>query len=456
METTERRADGRIYYGWIVLLALAFTQVTSWGILYYGFSVFIKPTQQETGWSTAAMTGAFSVSLLCSGLAALFVGRWVDRHGPRLLMTVGSCAATLLILALATVHTLVVFYLIWAGIGVVSAAIFYEPAFAAIATWFIRHRSRALTIITFIGGFASVVYIPLIAWLIRGHGWRAALVILAIILAVLTIPAHALLLRRRPEDLGLVPDGGGGAGKATARTPGIDHSMAARDAIRSASFRWLTIAFCLTLFANVAVVVHLIPYLTDHGYSSGFAASAAGLVGIMALPGRLIFTPLGGKIPRRYVTAAIFLLQALALVALMALHSTLAVVVFVVLFGIGFGAITPARASLVAELYGRKEYGTISGTMMLFVTIARSLAPVGAGLMYTAFGRYEPGRRKTRDMGTQSIDICNNRTVLGNLRYGCHICAPLMEMMPGLTYQGDVSGCVNRSLCINASTNASR
>lgn len=390
MAMTEKRAGGRIYYGWIVLLTLAFTQVTSWGILYYGFSVFLKPTQQETGWSTAAMTGAFSVSLLCAGIAAPSVGRWVDRHGPRALMTVGSCAATLLILAWATVHTLVAFYLIWAGIGVVSAAIFYEPAFTAIATWFVRYRSRALTIITFIGGFASVVYIPLIAWLIRSHGWRAALIILAITLAVLTIPAHALLLRRRPEDVGLQPDGG-----ATARTlsdpkPATDHSIAARDAVRSASFRWLTTAFCLVLFANVAVVVHLIPYLTDHGFSSGFAASAAGLVGIMALPGRLIFTPLGGKVPRRYVTAAIFLLQALALVALMSLRSTLAVVVFVILFGAGFGAITPARASLVAELYGHKEYGTISGTMMLFVTGARSLAPVSAGLLYNAFGRYEP------------------------------------------------------------------
>ncbi len=390
MEMTEKPTTGRIYYGWVVLLALAFTQVTSWGILYYGFSVFLKPTQRETGWSTAAMTGAFSVSLLCSGIAALFVGRWVDRHGPRLLMTGGSCAATLLILAWATVHTIVVFYLIWAAIGVVSAAIFYEPAFAAIATWFVRYRSRALTIITFIGGFASVIYIPLIAWLIRAHGWRTALVVLAVTLALLTIPPHAVLLRRRPEDLGLLPDGGAGAVTIANSQPIVDRSISARDAVRSASFRWLTAAFCLTLFANVAVVVHLIPYLTDHGFTTGFAASAAALVGIMALPGRLIFTPLGGKIPRRYVTAMIFLLQALALVALVTLHSTLAVVVFVILFGTGFGAITPARASLVAELYGRKEYGTISGTMMLFVTGARSLAPVSAGLLYTAFGRYEP------------------------------------------------------------------
>ncbi|MCA1666196.1 MAG: MFS transporter [Thermomicrobia bacterium] len=390
MVTRETRPTGRIYYGWVMLFALAFTQPTSWGILYYGFSVFLRPTQQETGWSTAAITGAFSVCLLTSGLAALFVGRWVDRHGTRALMTAGSIAATLLILAWAGVHRLPIYYLIWAAIGVVSATIFYEPAFAAIATWFVRYRSRALTIITFIGGFASVIYIPLIAWLIQQHGWRTALVILAMLLAVLTIPVHALLLRRRPEDLGLEPDGDPEP-KTTAQQPAaMDRSLPAKVAIRTASFRWLTTAFCLTLFANIAVVVHLLPYLIDRGFSPSFAASAAGLIGIMALPGRLIFTPLGGRIPRRYVTAAIFLLQALAIVTLITLRSTVGVALFVILFGTGFGAITPARASLVAELYGRKEYGTISGIMMLMVTGVRSLAPVSAGLLLAAFGRYEP------------------------------------------------------------------
>jgi sugar phosphate permease len=202
------RSPRGLYYGWVMLLALSFTQVTSWGILYYGFSVFLKPMGSDLHWSRATMTGAFSLALATSGVAGLFVGRWLDRHGPRLLMTVGSCTAALLLLALSMVRSIALFYLIWAAIGVAMAAIFYEPAFAAIATWFIRYRSRALTIITFIGGFASVIYIPLISWLVRTQGWRAAMVILAIVLAITTIPLHALILRRRPQDLGLLPDGG--------------------------------------------------------------------------------------------------------------------------------------------------------------------------------------------------------------------------------------------------------
>jgi MFS family permease len=282
----------KIQYLLASCIALAFAQPTSWGIAYYSFSVMLKPIQQDTGWSTAALTGAFSLSLLCSGAAALFVGRWVDRHGTRALMTVGSTAASLLVLALAVVHHLIVFYVIWAAIGFVSAAILYEPAFAAIATWFVRYRNRALTIITFVGGFASVIYAPLIAWLIRNHGWRMAYVILAVMLGALTIPMHALFPRRRPEDLGLEPDGGPGPGRDATQSAAVEKSIPAKVAVHSSSFRWLTTAFCLTLFTNVAVTVLLIPYLTDHGFSLAFAASAAGAVGIMALPGRLVFTPL--------------------------------------------------------------------------------------------------------------------------------------------------------------------
>ena len=110
-----------VYYGWVILLTLSFTEVTSWGILYYAFSVFLTPMQDELGWSIAQMTGAYSAAILVSGLAAIPVGRWLDRHGPRLLMTAGSIAATLLVVAWSQVESLVLFYVVWIGIGVTLA-----------------------------------------------------------------------------------------------------------------------------------------------------------------------------------------------------------------------------------------------------------------------------------------------------------------------------------------------
>lgn len=371
-----RRAP--IYYGWILLATLSVTEPVSWGVLYYAITVFFKPMESELGWSRAEMTGAFSLSLLIAGIAAVPVGRLLDRHGPRWIMTAGSIGATLLVIAWSRVHTLTGFYLIWAGIGLASAAVLYEPAFVVVANWFARHRSRALTVLTFGGGWASVVFIPLSAWLVSAYGWRTALLVLAVIVGVTTIPLHALILRRHPADLGLEVDG-------EVHEKGLPFGASRRvwtgvpidSALRHASFWWMSIGFFLILLANVATTVHFIPLLTERGFSSGFAALAAGMIGLMALPGRLLFTPLGGRIDRRLVTALIFGLQALSMLVLVQAHSKTMVWLFVILFGAGFGAITPAR-----------DYGAISGVLALFTTAARALAPVGASVLHDRTGGY--------------------------------------------------------------------
>ncbi len=379
-----------MYYGWVMLLTLSFTEVTSWGILYYSFSVFLTPMQAELGWSIAQMTGAYSAAILISGLAAIPVGRWLDRHGPRWLMTAGSIAATLLVVAWSQVESLIAFYFVWSLIGVTLAAVLYEPALQAVAVWFRRKRSRALTILTFVGGFASVIYIPLAAWLVNAYGWRDAVLILAIILGVTTIPLHALVLRRRPADVGQAVDGDAVATQIAGTPSTVEAGITTKEAIRTRVFWWLTAAFVLTYFGNVAITVHLIPFLVWEGYSTGFAATAAGLIGLLALPGRLIFTPLGGRIPRHYVTALIFSLQVVALLALLLIPGKTGVFTFVVLFGAGFGAITPARAAMVADLFGIANYGTISGILAFYITLARGIAPVAAGVLLGLTGSYAP------------------------------------------------------------------
>ena len=187
----------RPYYGWLIVNTLGVTELISWGIVYYAFSVFLTPMQRELGWSQAEITGAFSLAMLVAGLAAFPAGRVLDRFGARGLMTAGSLAAALLVLAWSRVDSLAEFYLIWAGLGATMAAILYEPAFAAVTTWFQRQRQRALTVLTIYGGLASVVFIPLATALLGRYGWRTALAILAGLLAAITIPLHALVVASR-------------------------------------------------------------------------------------------------------------------------------------------------------------------------------------------------------------------------------------------------------------------
>jgi len=241
-------------------------------------------------------------------------------------------------------------------------------------------------VLTFLGGFASVIFVPLATVLVARQGWRDALLALAALYAVLTVLPHALLLRRRPEDVGQAPDGLPAAAAHVPDSAAPDHRRDVREAIRSPAFRWIAVAFTLSGLATTAVSVHLVPLLLERGHGAAFAGGAMGALGLMALPGRLVFTPLGGRWSRGVVTASIFALSALAVVVLLATRSVFGVWFFVALFGAGFGAITPARAALVGDLVPAAAYGRVSGVLALVVSLARAAAPVGASLLYAAAG----------------------------------------------------------------------
>ncbi|GAB4115226.1 MAG: MFS transporter [Roseiflexaceae bacterium] len=374
-----------IYYGWIALYTISVTEVISWGILYYAFSVFVPVIAADLSWPTAALMAGFSLSMLSSGLAAVPVGRWIDRHGPRLLMTIGSITATLLVLAWSMVTELWVFYLIMIGIGIVSAMVLYEPAFALVAVWFRRRRGQALTILTFFGALASFIFLPLSNWLIDQFGWRMALLALAAILGSCTILPHALVLRRRPADLGLLPDGDSLLlQSATPAEPQASSSAALRDP----GFWLLSVAFTASTIATITQTVHLIPYLLANGHSSGFAAQIAGMFGLMSLIGRLTIGPLGERFPRTWITAILMIMQLLAIGLIAVFPNAIGAWIYILLFGAGSGTMTIMRAALLAERYGASNYGSISGIQNAVTTAARTIAPIGASVIVAWIGGY--------------------------------------------------------------------
>ena len=374
-------------YGWTIVAALAVTETVSWGVLYYAFAVFQVPMQNELGWSKSELTGAFSLALTTSALAAFPVGRWLDHHSARPLMTLGSVLGALLVLAWSQVHDLLLFYLVWIGIGLAMACVLYEAAFAVVTKWFRVRRRQALTTVTLVGGFASFVFSPLSNRLIDAQGWRSALVTLAVVLAATTVPLHAFFVRRAPEQTEpwapmLVP---GDPPSALA-----ERQVAAAAAIGSSAFWYLTAAFVLSSFAISAVAVHLIPYLLEGGRSAGFAAFSAGLMGVMQVPGRVVFAAAARLLPRHYEAPAVFLLQGAGLAVLAATTSAPGVVAAVCLFGMGNGMATLVRATAMADAYGSAFYGSIAGLAATCATAARAVAPVAAAGAYVAFDGYEP------------------------------------------------------------------
>jgi predicted MFS family arabinose efflux permease len=373
--------------GWLLVATLAVTETTSYGVLAYAFGVFLLPMQHDLGWSRTAVTSAYSLAIIVSGVAAIPVGRWLDRHGARALMTAGSAAATLLVLAWAHVTDLGTFYAVWVGIGLAMAAVLYEPAFAVIATWFRdgAERTRALLALTVVAGFASVIYVPLAGWLVQTRGWRDALVALAALLIPLTVLPNATLPSRRPNHL----ERQTGQEPVTLPAPDRPDGVPLARALRDQALWWLATGLFAATLATSTVTVHLVAYLREQHYSAGFAATWTGLIGAMSVGGRILVTALGRRWPLALATAAVFALQAIAVGVLILSSAPAGVVAFVALFGLGMGLISLSRAALVADFYGLAAYASINGILALTLTIARAAAPVAAAALRTASGSYQ-------------------------------------------------------------------
>jgi MFS family permease len=374
------------YYGWRIVYALAITQTVGFGILHYAFSVFLEPMELSLGWSRGQVSGAFSLALLTSGIVALPIGRYVDKRGARLLMTLGSLAGALLVFSWASVTNLVVFYAIQAAIGVMRAATLYDIAFTVVAVWFRVERPKAMLIITFVAGLASTIFIPLTTFLVTSLGWRDALRVLAVILAVINIPLHGLILRRRPEQLGVSVDGQLAEMSPERPTPTADSTL--KDVLRQASFWWLTAAVALDRLVLIAIAAHSVPLLMDKGAGLEQAAFIAGTIGLFQVAGRVVFVPMLRALPLTSLTVGVYGVRALALLLLFV--PGFGWWLFAGLFGVANGASTLARAALIADIYGAKHYGSINGTVATVVALLQTISPVAAGLMFDAAGSYDP------------------------------------------------------------------
>ena len=362
---------------------LSVTETITWGILYYAFGVLLAPMERDMGWSRAQSTAAFSIALLLAAAGAVPVGRLVDQGRARVMMTLGSCAGTLLLVLWARVESLHALYLVWAGIGLTMATVLYEPAFAVLAKWFVHDRERGFTILTLAAGLASTIFNPISSWLAGWLGWRQAVLVVAGFMGATTIPMHALLLRPHPRGDG---EASTAASVPSASGPDVD----ARAALRTATFWFLALAFLIQSFAHAGISLHSVPMLIEWGYPPTFAATMIGLVGVMQVLGRLVFAPLRTRLSSRSVTMLILAFQSVSFLVLWGVHGIYGLVAFVACFGISNGMATLVRASIVAELWGRTHYGAIAGALSVWSTLARAVAPVSIGIAYALGGGYRP------------------------------------------------------------------
>jgi hypothetical protein len=302
-------------------------------------------------------------------------------------MTIASGGAALLVVAWSQVHDLLVFYLVWIGLGLAMACLLYEAAFTVVAKWFHERRRQALTAVTLVGGFASFVFSPLSNWLIDEQGWRSALITLAVILAAATVPLHGVFLRAAPRR--------GGAATPTV-VPGDAPTSLAEPAAAFRSGCWLERVLVPDRRLRLELVCDLggrrspHPLLARGWPKRELRRRRCWLMGVMQVPGRIVFAAAARVLPRHHEAPAVFLLQGAGLAVLAAATSVPGVIIAVCVFGAGNGMATLGRATALVDAYGSADYGSIAGVAAAFATGARAVAPVAAAGAYAAFGGYQP------------------------------------------------------------------
>ena len=365
--------------GWLSL-----AQLISWGSIFYTFALVMAPVERDLGLSRAESSLAFSLALLVEGLLAYPVGRWIDRGHERVVMTGGSVLAGVCLLLQGSVTGMVGFYAVWAGLGAAMAATLYAPAFAVVTRRFPNDFRRAIILMTFLGGLASTVFIPLTAWLMALWGWRHAFIALAALHLLVCAPLHWLTLRGAPRP---------GPRVAAADPQAV---KGVTDFIFSAPFLLIGVFVVLLMAVTVALPAHMVSLLRENGLREVWVIAIPAGIGVIQVLGRLLLYFFEHHVDPHLANRLIPCLIPLGLLALLAAPLSAdgpvgAVLLFVLLYGLGNGMLTIVKGTAIAQYVNRDHVATLNGALGLPLALARAAAPLLLGLLWTAQAGYTHG-----------------------------------------------------------------
>jgi MFS family permease len=386
----------RVFYGWVIV-AITFVTMGIGVNARTSFSLFFPSIVDEFGWDRGTTAGAFSFGFIVSAFFSPLIGRMMDRYGPRVVMEFGVLLmAGGLLLAPLTTQPWHLYLTMGLMVGGGSVCLSYTGQSLYLPNWFIRRRGLAIGI-AFAGvGIGSVTVLPWEGYLIAQSGWRSASTALGILMLVTLVPIN-LLVRQRPEQMGLLPDGDGGV--ALDPRPSVtivDPAWVAVDwtlgrALRTARFWWLALGFFCGLYAWYAVQVHQTKYLVETGFSANLAVWALGTVSLLGIPGQIVLGHLSDRIGREWIWSISGLGFAICFAALIALEyfpNVLLVYVMVLAQGLlGYG-VTAVMAAVVVEIFEGKHYGSIFGTVMLAGLAGGAAGPWLTGALHDWYGTY--------------------------------------------------------------------
>lgn len=378
----------RIYYGWWIILAYLVMNTYWSGTLAIGLTVFFAPIRASFGWSAALLAAIFSIENLASSLLAPLVGIIFDRHGPRELMLAASALAGAGLLLLSRAGSLLTFTaafsLLSLGFAIWSSGT--GPAIAAL--WFARRRGIAMGIVVS-GSSLGGVMVPFWSAAVDYAGWRASVIIAGVALLVISLPL-CLLLRHRPEQYGLAPDGAPPAAERVLDTPQLPASVF-RGAMRARRFWIVAATATAAAMGGAATNVHILPSLREAHVAEATAVAAVTAISLLGIPARLGAGWLGDRVRVVILLLATFALQATGLLLLAAMdRQAYAIAPAVLLFGVGSANVYLVPSLVLVRFFGTRAFGRIQGILLLLTGLGRVAGPIIAGAIRDAGRSYSP------------------------------------------------------------------
>lgn len=369
---------------WVLLGVVILSSVGS-GMPWYTMGILFTPLTAEFGWGRGAYSIAQSLFILAMNLSALPIGNLVDRWGSRRMMGITGVASFLIWGAIGRLgHTsperaLLILYTLYVLLGIASSGLGNVSCSALVARWFRKRRGLAMGIGLIGGSLPGVILVPLSAPFIDTYGWRAFTTLLGGIALIGSVPIVLWLIREAPPEPTPTP-----AASSTKAVP----SYSAREALRTANFWGMSLAFALGMLASVAIQMHAIPFLMDRGLSRAAASSIWGFLALWGIIGKVTLGWAADRFSARVVYSLSLLAQALSVIIAFSSPRPEAAWAFALLFGLGMGGQLCTRATIVAEYYGVRAYGTIWGLVTFFTLPGMVGGGPLAGFLYDVTGNY--------------------------------------------------------------------
>ena len=360
-----------------VVAVLSYTEIVSWGILFYAFTVLAPSIRDREGWPLTHLMAVFTMTQVVGAASGLWVGRRLDRVGPRSVMTAGSALGVLAVVLVAAAPTFTAYVGAWVLMGVAMSATLYAPAFTVLTHWAGARRVRALTVVTLVAGLASTVFAPIAAVLESQGSWRTTYLVLAVPLA-----STVLVHWRGLDDPWVVTE------TAEEHADGRTRSRTS-ELVRSPEFVLVVGAFTLAGFCVYAAVVNLVPLLTAAGLSTVAAAVALGVGGAGQVAGRLLYEPVLARLRVRPRTVLVVGVAALTTVTLAA-SARFVVLACLASFaaGVARGIFTLIQATAVSDRWGTRDFGARSALLTGSVMVAAAFSPWLGALLASLLDGY--------------------------------------------------------------------